>query len=64
MKESLVSLLWTSLDVKDARIRKKNLESTGKIHIGQNTGRNTFTPIICFSRSAYFHKVTLLDDGL
>lgn len=64
MEQSLISLPWTSLEMNVARIRKKNVESMGKIHFRQHTGRNTFTRIMYFYRSAYFHKVTLLDDCL
>jgi hypothetical protein len=34
MKQSLSALLWTSVEMNVARIRK-NVESTGELHIGQ-----------------------------
>jgi len=43
---------------------EKYVENQVKINIGQNTDRNTFTRIMHFSRSAYFHKVTVLDNCL
>jgi len=43
MEESLFSLLWTCLEMNAARTHTKKVEITGKIHIGQHTGRYTFT---------------------
>jgi hypothetical protein len=68
MKQSLISLLWTSIEMNVARIRKKNIESTGKMHIGQQ--RRTIPEethlheyiINLVQRS--FIKVILLDDCL